>query len=395
MTVKVTNALLDEMSLQGDPLADQVIAEHAAASQVVVPRDVVRHVAAHLRIAPGDRSPAIDTYLADDLPLPAWTDPELMARGATFFSDHALEIGSALFCGSLPEGYASPRGARVLTLTGRLVDGPVRRVMETAQMVLDSMAVDPVDGLTPGRGAGYEDVQRVRLMHAAVRHFIQTDPSVPHTPHFPTPSHGWCDGWGVPLNQEDLLGGLLTFTVTVFEVLDKLGVDYDPVDLEGYLHRWCVIGHLMGVRPDLLPLDRATAEDAAGLIRFRQNDPSRDGRELTRALVEALQESVPVAAMRNTIPATVRWYIGADVANVLGVERTIWSRLLEGPVRHASRLAHLDERHDKVIRSLMGAIGGSAVRGFMNSNRGEGRPSFAIPTELEPQLAPSPKRFRI
>ncbi|MCU0268076.1 MAG: DUF2236 domain-containing protein [Acidimicrobiales bacterium] len=391
MATIVTNALLDEMSFQGDPLADGVIAEHAAWSRTLVPRDVVRHVAAHLRIAPGDRSPAVETYLADDLPLPDWADPVLLGRGAAFFADHPLEIGSALFCASLPEGYASPRGARVLTLTGRLVDGPVRRVMETAQMVLDAMVVD---GLTPGIGAGYEDIQRIRLMHAAVRYFIQNDPSVPHTPHLPTAARGWCDGWGLPINQEDLLGGLLTFTVSVFEVLDKLGVEYDPDDLEGYLHRWCVIGAMMGVRPDVLPMNRAAAEQAAELIRFRQQDASRDARQLTRALVGALEDTVPIAALRKLVPAMVRFYTGDEVADLLGVEHTAWTALLEGPLRRLSVLAHVDNRHDRVVRRVMRSIGGSAVRGFMEANRSGDRPSFAIPTELVPKLQPSPRRFR-
>ena len=197
-------------------------------------------------------------------------------------------------------------GARVLILTGRLVSGPVRRVTETAQMILDVMAVD---GLEPGVGAGYHDARRVRLMHAAVRHFIQHDPSVPHTPHLPVAPYGWCDGWGTPINQEDLLGGLLTFTVTVFEVLDKLGVEYDPAAAEGYMHRWCVIGWLMGIREDVLPMTRSEAVAAAELIGFRQEDGSRDGRELAGALVGALQDSLPYRPLRGLIP-DVRWYVG-------------------------------------------------------------------------------------
>ena len=234
-------------------------------------------------------------------------------------------------------------------------------------------------------------------MHAAVRHFIQNDPSVPHTPHLPAPAHGWCDGWGTPLNQEDLLGGLLTFTVTVFEVLDKLAVDYDPDDLEGYLHRWCVIGSLLGLREDTLPADRAEAEASAELIRFRQDDASSDGRALTRALVSVMQETVPFTTMRGLVPATVRWYVGSDVANLLGIERTLWTRLLEGPFRTVSRIVHVDERHDQVVQACMRAIGGSAVRGFMDANREGERPTFAIPTELQSPFERRriPRRFRV
>jgi hypothetical protein len=208
-------------------------------------------------------------------------------------------------------------------------------------------------------------------------------------------AHGWCDARGTPINQEDLLGGLLTFTVSVFDVLDKLGVEYDPVNLEGYLHRWCVVASVMGLRDELIPHDRAEAEDAARLIRFRQDDPSRDGRELTRALIEALEATLPVTPVRGVIGATVRWYVGDDVANLLGVQRTPWSWLLEGPLRTVSQVAHVDERRGRWVQACMRRIGGEAVLGFMEANRGADRPSFSVPRELEPQLSRSPSRFRL
>jgi ER-bound oxygenase mpaB/B'/Rubber oxygenase, catalytic domain len=390
-TGSMTHVLLDGMSLRGDPVADDVIARHARDTGVVVPADLVRHIAAHMHMAPGERSPAIQEYLDEVPPLPQWADPLRLQRGATFFADHALEIGSALFCGSLPASYASPRGARVLTLTGRMVEGPVRRVTETAQMVLDVMTTD---GLEPGTGVGYQDVRRVRLMHAAVRHFISEDPSVPHSASLPVPAHGWCDGWGTPINQEDLLGALLTFTVSVFDVLDKLGVEYDPLELEGYLHRWCVVASLLGLEDELVPRNRREAEEAARLIRFRQDDPSRDGRELTRALVTALEQSLPFTPFRGLIGATVRWYVGDDVANLLGVQRTPWSWLLEGPLRTVSEVAHVDERRGRLVQGCMRRIGGEAVLGFLEANRGGGRPSFSVPEELTPTFSRSPGRFR-
>ena len=47
---------------------------------------------------------------------------------------------------------------------------------------------------------------------------------------------------GVPLNQEDLLGMLLTFGITVFEVLERYGVNWTADEQDAYLHAWDVIG---------------------------------------------------------------------------------------------------------------------------------------------------------
>jgi hypothetical protein len=412
----VTHELLDEMSGQGDEVADAVIREHfewmrARADEpgAGAPADLVRRMATHLRLPEGPVPSPYDEYLRrDEARLPAWATGtaarERDRRAAAFFAAHTLQIGSALFCASLPAGYASPRGARVLALTGRLGDAPVRRIAETAQFLVDVMAEN---GLDRGR-PGYEDIQRVRTMHAAVRHFIQHDPEVPRTRFHPPPPDGWSDAWGVPINQEDLLGGLLTFTVTVFEVLDKLGVECDEADLDAYLFRWCVIGHLMGIRPDILPLDREAAEAAAELIRERQCAPSRDGRELTRALVVSVQETMPRRIADGVIPATVRWYVGDDTADALEVGRNGWTRVLRGPLALLSDVAHPDQRglarlgpgpRALVVRAhrrVMTRIGGFALKGFLEANRpGDGRPAFAIPTELRPKLPGGPRRFSL
>jgi len=170
-----TDALLDELSHQGDPEADAVIAAHVEAT-AVEPRQLLSNLARHLHLPPEQRSPPVEAYLAEQPPWPAWVDPVKLHRSADFFGQNGLLIGTALFCASLPEAYAGARGARVLTLTARLVTDTVRRVYETAQMLVDSMSRD---GLVPGTGAGYEDVRRVRLMHAAVRHLILDDPRRP------------------------------------------------------------------------------------------------------------------------------------------------------------------------------------------------------------------------
>jgi mpaB/rubber oxygenase-like protein len=389
---RVSNAWLDGLSAQGDPDADAVIEAHASEYPDLAPADTVKHVAAHLQLPEERRSPAVTRYLAERPYKTLSADESArMDRAQRFFADHALEIGAALFCASLPESYASPRGARVLVLTGRLVSGPVRRVAETAQMLLDVMTTD---GLDPQHGTGYDDVRRIRLMHAAVRYYIENDPSVPRTQFLPTPPHGWCAGWGRPLNQEDLLGALLTFTVSVFEVLDKLGVEVDPDDLEAYLFRWKLIGWLLGMADDVLPVDVAEAREMAELIRYRQLGPSNDGRELTRALIEALERAVPFPPMRALVPATVHWYVGTDTAQLIGVGASPWSLVLEGPGRWLSDTIHLDEQHNQFIRTFTRRFGAVAIKGFMDANRGDNRPSFSIPDELAPALQ-GPSRFKL
>jgi hypothetical protein len=123
----------------------------------------------------------------------------------------------------------------VLGLTARLETDAKRRLNETAQFHLDVM--EP-GGLEYG-AHGFSDVRHVRLMHAAVRWLIEHDPRAE-----------WDPAWGTPINQEDLLETLLTFTEIVFEVFDRTGIIYTEDEANHYLHAWSVIGfHLGGRRP--------------------------------------------------------------------------------------------------------------------------------------------------
>src|SRR5581483_558278 len=110
---------------------------------------------------------------------------------------------------------------------------------ETAQFMLDVMRPG---GVQPGQ-PGWDAARRVRLMHAAVRWMILNRPGI-----------DWdTSAYGVPINQEDLLLTLLTFTEVMFEVFDRTGIDYSEREADDYLHLWSYVGHVLGIRPDLLP----------------------------------------------------------------------------------------------------------------------------------------------
>jgi hypothetical protein len=390
MAARWTDELLDQLSQEGDPPVDEVIRQHAqTAGPAADARLLIRSVAQHLELPPEHRSPAVAAYLAAPPPLPAWADAALLDQAARFFSDNALAIGSGLFCASLPEAYASPRGSKVLVLTARLVTDPVRRVYETAQMILHAMARHglqppaPGQGAEPGRqaGHGYADIRRVRLMHGAVRYLVANDPDVDRVPSLPVPERGWLGSWGLPINQEDLLGTLMTFTVAIFEVLEQLGVPASEADQTAYLHRWSVVGHLLGIRPDLLPIEPASAVELTAAIRRREVHATADSQVLTDALLGALEPALWLP-FRGLIPATVRWYVGNPVADSLRIGPSPWRFLLEGPVREAMHRAGLGATHHTAVRKVVERWNRRLMRQFLRANRDGDRPRFDMPDEL-------------
>ncbi len=266
----------------------------------------------------------------------------------------------------------------MLHLTARLATDPRRRIYETAQMLIDAMAPG---GLQVG-APGYREARRVRLMHAAVRHLIEHDPAVAKTCDPSATGPHWCHAWGVPINQEDLLGTLMTFTVVVFDSLRRLGVPLSDDDAGAYLHAWKVVGHLIGIREDLLPLDLADAEEAWAAIRKRQTAHSPEGVEMTAALVGLLQKQMP-PGQHHLPPTLIRYLVGDEVADLLSVARP--SRIDDAELsalRRATAVMGRDAEHDRVVRRLGERLGRLMFEAFLVAERGGTRASFALPDEL-------------
>jgi len=316
---------LDQLRQIGDPEADGLAAALREGHEDLDERDIVRLVLDRLvhpdRLSTDDE---LGSWMFGGPPLPDWADEAKLRAGQEFFECWTLPICTALFCASLPTGYAGAKGVQVLALTSDLASGDMgRRVAETAQMLVDIMDPGPRSPATlePG-GQGHLTVRGVRLLHAVVRDAILTSPQVTHTCDESVPTR-WCSDWGHPINQEDLLGTLLTFTVSVLDALDRLGIPYDPAGAEGYVHVWCVVGAQLGIDPTLLPADRAEAQAVADVIYRRQHGRSVAGERLTCVLLTQMELAMPWG-LRKLPRTMVRHMSGPRVADLLGVPRAAW-----------------------------------------------------------------------
>ena len=71
---------------------------------------------------------------------------------------------------ALPLDYAAKNGVQVLVRTARMSENPNRRLVETAQLLTDVLSAW---GLSK-TGRGVRAIQKVRLIHAAVRYLIRS-----------------------------------------------------------------------------------------------------------------------------------------------------------------------------------------------------------------------------
>jgi ER-bound oxygenase mpaB/B'/Rubber oxygenase, catalytic domain len=269
---------------------------------------------------------------------------------------------------SLPFDYLDHKGAQVLALTTRMVSNPARRTTEVLQFLMDIMQHG---GLTASEGRGRRSIQKVRLMHASVRRLAAGSPS-------------WKQEWNLPVNQEDLLLTLTSFSWVVLDGLEKLGVTISQADQEAYLHCWLVVGHMLGIRDNLLPSDVASARKLAETIAGRQFGPSPEGKALTKALQDLISSTLPGDMFRHVAPIFIRYFVGDERAEWLGIEDH-GAEVLMRPLQFLGIEAnHLIERSHALSR-LAEKLSPIMLQAFLLVDRGGNRPTFSIPTELREQ----------
>jgi uncharacterized protein with NAD-binding domain and iron-sulfur cluster len=227
------------------------------------------------------------------------------------FNDHGVEIFLVLACYSLPSAYGAGKGARVLGRSRYLLLDPVRRLCETARFVMNVM-MDPF-------GRGITSAHQVRMIHATLRMLMLQSQSEP-----------WdTKKLGVPINQEDMLGTLMTFSWVVLDGLSKIGVPEarSPEVRQAVIDVWCAMGVELGIEPVLLPRTFDEAEALTFLIRARQIVPREInpiGRKLTQRLLATMERELRAWwAAPLFVSCLMRTFLPADVADGLGVPRRL------------------------------------------------------------------------
>ena len=372
-----TDALLDRMRELGDPVADIPVAAVLERDGVDAVRALMLSLVRVDQPVPEELPDEIQAYLLETLPLPEWADADRIKRGQQLFETWGVQIAICLFYASLPSSYAAANGVKALYLTARLDTDARRRVMETGQFLIDVLSV----GGLGEHGKGRRTIQRVRLMHAAVRHLIKARNEL-------TPGM-WHPDWGTPINQEDLAGTLLSFSYVVADPLRRLGVRVGAKDVDAYLHLWNVIGHLLGVRDELLVSDAADAAALVDSIERRQFKASPEGQELTGALVDLLDELTPLHRLDETIPPLIRHLIGEETADLLRVPKSDLAddlgrlaRIANGFYVHVLGRVERDLPRYQLMSRIARPFGHDLLDALFKLERGGERPPFDIPDHL-------------
>ncbi len=350
----------------GDPLADSVIDELFSDGGVQAMNSLMSGFVANEHPVPEDLPAPVRNYLLQSVELPDWASPELIKAGENLFWRFGPRIILILTCYSLPFCYLGRNGVPVLAMTNRLSSNSRRRIVETAQMVVDCMSAG---GLTTPGGRGRLTIQKVRLMHATIRRLAPGAPT-------------WKAEYGLPVNQEDLAGTLMAFSHIVLDGLEKLGIELTDQDRRGYIHCWSVIGHLLGAHDSLLPSNPTQAKALADAIAAHQFGPTQEGKDLTTALVDMLANILPGDVFHNMPAVMVRFFLGTEWAGWLGIHDGFVAELVAHPIRLGGQTFGGVIEDCKAMGDIAEKMAHLLIGSVMFVGRGGNRPSFAIPTEL-------------
>lgn len=383
-----TDEFLDEMRKIGDPLADGTVDNIFERGRVEEVNRLFKELFRTGKVPDGFSKETLE-YLKKSEELPEWADRKKIERGEEMYSEHGLLSGLILWYASLPECYALEHGASIIYLSGQLVEHTMRRVYTTARMLIPVMTKG---GLSPN-GEGIRQIQKVRLIHATIRHLILLPPSNDTTAQSTIfasvlENNSWnVESEGFPINQELMGYTLLTFGYVFLRSLKYFGVNWDQDDEEAYLHCWNVAGHIIGLRRDMMAETMDEAEELFSTIKRRCARQSDAGQALTKALLAAMEDLIPFRGAKPVAGIMVRRMIGEETADLLGIQghypwqARVLFRALLGTIRPSEGIAEKMRGGNWIARFFIKILA-KRINKDLKDKAFEGSPPLHLPDHL-------------
>eukprot|EP00596_Hydrurales_sp_CCMP1899_P006912 CAMPEP_0119047468 /NCGR_PEP_ID=MMETSP1177-20130426/53275_1 /TAXON_ID=2985 /ORGANISM="Ochromonas sp, Strain CCMP1899" /LENGTH=398 /DNA_ID=CAMNT_0007022107 /DNA_START=222 /DNA_END=1415 /DNA_ORIENTATION=+ len=331
--------------------------------------------------------PRINDFIKSIEIEPEWLNWDLLKMGQHVFLKHAGLAGLGLLYVSLIGGFAAPKIGKVLDATSYMTKDPDRtfkRLLETFEMVVD--CVDEDDALKRGN-RGFNSVVKVRFLHSRIRlHLLkksrkrnnldaedtvdlqsggcpfhqgyhasskntenqnrkealktsdlkdidtstkdnkETVATVDSGQNTVSGRSEWnTKDYGFPINQEDMVATLLSFSIIVLDVIEDFSVpgSLNREDKEAYLHLWRYIGYLIGLNEDLNPC--VTVEGASGLIEsivIHLIHPDERSGAIARHVIKSQSNRFPANTSYEMHSEMARAFLGNEMADALGLHRS-------------------------------------------------------------------------
>jgi hypothetical protein len=301
-----TTEFLTDARFRTDPLADEAAEAIIHSADVHHLQSVIRTMATMDQGIPEGLPKEVHDFFEKSAALNLTEeDKARLDRASDTFSTYGPMIVMSLIFRALPVTYMAQKPAHVLDLTKMLEAFTERRIIETAQFVFDSME----HGWYNPDKRGIRTIQRVRLMHAGIRHLIRHKIKEDQE----GMAYEWEQDWGEPISQEDLLATLQTFSLEVLKGLERLGIKLSEKEMDDWFFAWQKVGTVLGVEERMMPNCREHADELQTKI-YKQLFilPNKPGERLTASLVKTIQNLAPPGIVRDHTLVLMRYMINND-----------------------------------------------------------------------------------
>lgn len=333
---------LEQMREVVDRPADEVVADVIDTHGLKAFNTMLKELINNRHEIPDALPKRVRDFFQETQVLPEWADTEKITQGEKVFILHGPEMIAMLFFVSLPTAYGMEKGSHVLAITAELTQHVHRRIFRTAQFITDVMQPG---GLGPD-GRGIRSAQKLRLLHASIRHYIA---------HHSDWNAKWNPDWGQPINQEDMASTLMDFSVGVIRGMQRIKVTLTAEEAEAYYHTWRVVGHILGIQPALLPETVKESGELADAILDHQLGPGEAGQTLTQHLIQFMQGFMP-RPLWGLPAAAIRYLSGDRIANAIKSGPYNWTLIFLYVqiilLRFLENFTHSHPRSQKYIRFL-------------------------------------------
>ena len=289
----------------GDPEADYVIERLAPLGQEESRRliragmnkdeSVLRDAPSYLR----------DFFKSMEEP-PDWVDFSSHIYGIRMFHRNSHLVLGAFVGGTLIEGFSTNIGLSFY-ITGRLRDQGVRRLQQNNRQMVEIFMPGGLDR----DGDGWKLSERVRLVHAQVRHLLNNSPE-------------WdAEAWGTPLSAAHMGFAISAFSARLVNHLKNLGASFDDDERASFIQIWRYCGYLMGIPESILYTDEESALRIFEIGGMCEPAPSLESVAMANALVNSAPKVVGIddpeerANLAKYVYKVSRALIGDELADEL------------------------------------------------------------------------------
>lgn len=304
LKIMISEAELNKYRALGDKEADEIINQIVDQNGIASLRRIMSFLSDYQNLSFENQSPILQSFLSTNASLPVFYDKKKLIRSTDFYRENQQNIALILGLYSLPYCYLGADGAKVLYMSERIKNDTYRRLTETGNFLKAVMNYDNWKGERI-----FSICLKVRLLHATIRYFTLQ-------------SKQWDLAWGYPINQEDMLGTNLAFSLVVLRGMEKLGYSVDKTYEDAYINTWNVIGFLLGVNQEIMPENYLEAVKIDKQIAERQFRQSVEGQELTTSLMQVVRSFAPSEITANLLQSQSRMLLGEKYAKMLGIAET-------------------------------------------------------------------------